>query len=97
VALKIILAHQPKSIEASTKAGFNLQISGHTHGGQYYPWNIIANMANPYLNGLYLHENNLQQKTWIYVSAGTGYWGPPVRIGTEPEITLFKFKSVAEI
>ncbi len=85
-AVKILLAHQPKSIEEATKAGFDLQISGHTHGGQYYPWNFIAKMVNPYIQGLHKHKN----KTWIYVSPGTGYWGPPIRLGTEPEITLFR-------
>ncbi|WP_038247772.1 metallophosphoesterase [Ghiorsea bivora] len=84
--VKILLAHQPKSIFEATEAGFDLQISGHTHGGQYYPWNFIAKMANPYIKGLHLHDN----KTWIYVSPGTGYWGPPIRLGNEPEITVFK-------
>jgi len=84
--VKILLAHQPKSIYEATEAGFDLQISGHTHGGQYYPWNMIAEMANPYVKGLHLHEG----KTWIYVSPGTGYWGPPIRLGNEPEITLFR-------
>lgn len=82
--VKILLAHQPKSIQAATDAGFDLQISGHTHGGQYYPWNMVARLANPYIEGLHHH----QDKTWIYVSRGTGYWGPPLRLGTEPEITL---------
>ncbi|MDQ6976955.1 MAG: metallophosphoesterase [Ghiorsea sp.] len=84
--VKILLAHQPKSIFEATEAGFDLQISGHTHGGQYYPWNFIAKLANPYIKGLHLHDN----KTWIYVSPGTGYWGPPIRLGNEPEITVFK-------
>ncbi|MDX8388157.1 MAG: metallophosphoesterase [Ghiorsea sp.] len=84
--VKILLAHQPKSIYAATDAGFDLQISGHTHGGQYYPMNFIAKMVNPYIKGLHLHKN----KTWIYVSPGTGYWGPPMRLGTEAEITLFR-------
>jgi len=84
--VKILLAHQPKSIDEATRAGFDLQISGHTHGGQYYPWNFIAKMANPYIKGLHLHEH----KTWIYVSPGTGYWGPPIRLGNKPEITVFK-------
>lgn len=84
--VKILLAHQPKSIFEATEAGFDLQISGHTHGGQYYPWNFIAKMANPYIKGLHLHDN----KTWIYVSPGTGYWGPPIRLGNEPEITVIR-------
>jgi len=84
--VKILLAHQPKSIFEASKAGFDLQISGHTHGGQYYPFNFIAKLANPYIQGLHKHEN----KTWIYVSPGTGYWGPPIRLGTEPEITMFR-------
>ena len=87
--VKILLAHQPKSIFEATAAGFDVQISGHTHGGQYYPWNFIAKMVNPYIKGLHLHDN----KTWIYVSPGTGYWGPPIRLGNEPEITLFRFVS----
>lgn len=84
--VRILLAHQPKSIFEATEAGFDLQISGHTHGGQYYPWNFVAKMANPYIKGLHLHDN----KTWIYVSPGTGYWGPPIRLGNEPEITVFR-------
>ena len=86
VDVKILLAHQPKSIFEATEVGFDLQLSGHTHGGQYYPWNFIAKMANPYIKGLHLHDN----KTWIYVSPGTGYWGPPIRLGNEPEITLIR-------
>jgi len=84
--VKILLAHQPKSIFEASKAGFDFQISGHTHGGQYYPWNVIAKMVNPYIQGLHKHDH----KTWIYVSPGTGYWGPPIRLGTEPEITMFR-------
>ena len=86
VDLKILLAHQPKSIDGAAEAGFDMQISGHTHGGQYYPWNFVASLVNPYIQGLHLH----QDKTWIYVSPGTGYWGPPIRLGTMPEITLFR-------
>ena len=82
-ALKILLAHQPSSIYAASKAGFDIQLSGHTHGGQYLPMNILAWMANPYLSGLHKHDN-----TWVYVNRGTGYWGPPVRTGVQSEVTL---------
>jgi len=84
--LRILLAHQPSTVFEASQVGFDLQISGHTHGGQYYPWNLIAKMANPYIQGLHHHDG----KTWIYVSPGTGYWGPPIRLGTEPEITFFR-------
>ena len=80
---KILLAHQPNSIFASSKAGYDLQISGHTHGGQFFPGNWLARMAQPYIKGLHKHEN-----TWIYVSCGTGYWGPPLRLGAPSEITV---------
>jgi len=81
--VKILLAHQPRSIFASAKAGFDLQISGHTHGGQYYPWNFLAGLQQPYVVGLHQHG-----KTWIYVSRGTGYWGPPLRLGISSEVTV---------
>ncbi len=81
--VKILLAHQPRSIYAAAKSGFDLQISGHTHGGQYYPCHFVN--FSPYLAGLYKFNN-----TWIYVSRGTGYWGPPIRLGATPEITLIK-------
>ena len=86
--LKILLAHQPKDIEYATKYNFDLQLSGHTHGGQYFPFSFLVQMANPYLKGLHKKGN-----TWIYINQGTGYWGPPMRIGTEPEITNITFKS----
>ena len=80
--LKILLAHQPGDVEHATKYGFDLQLSGHTHGGQYFPFSLLVQMAHPFLKGLHKREN-----TWIYINQGTGYWGPPLRIGTEPEIT----------
>ncbi len=81
--VKVLLAHQPKSIFAASKAGFDLQISGHTHGGQFFPWNLAVSLDQPYVRGLNRHES-----TWIYVSRGTGYWGPPLRLGFPSEITL---------
>ncbi len=81
---RILLAHQPKSLRAAMPQGYDLQISGHTHGGQFFPWNLLAAVDQPYISGFHRHENS-----WIYVSRGTGYWGPPVRIAARSEITLF--------
>ncbi len=83
--VKILLAHQPKSVFEAAKAGFDLQISGHTHGGQFLPWHAVVGLDQPYLAGLHRHEETL-----IYVSRGTGYWGPPLRLGAPSEITLLK-------
>lgn len=86
--VKLLLAHQPRSIFAAARRGFDLQLSGHTHGGQFIPWNFIVELTQPYLKGLHNHQN-----TWIYVSKGTGYLGPPLRLGTKPEITLIELTS----
>jgi len=83
-SLKILLAHQPKSVYDAAKAGFDIQLSGHTHGGQYIPLNYLVKLDQPYNVGLYNHNENLQ----IYVNSGTGYWGPPLRIGTDSEISV---------
>ena len=92
--VKILLAHQPRSIYQASKAGFDLQLSGHTHSGQYFPYNIVIYLFQPFVKGLHLYE-----KTWIYVNQGTGYWGPPTRFGVPPEITLLTLtkKSKAEL
>lgn len=82
--VKILLAHQPRSLYAAEPLGFDFIITGHTHGGQFFPWNWLAAIGQPYIKGLHRHNG-----TWVYVSMGTGYWGPPVRLGTRSEITLF--------
>lgn len=82
---RILLAHQPRSIYAAAAAGYDLVITGHTHGGQYFPMNLLVYLAQPYVAGLERHDD-----TWIYVSRGTGYWGPPVRVGAPHEITLLR-------
>ncbi len=79
---KILLAHQPISVYQASKAGYDLQLSGHTHGGQYFPYSKLIGIAQPFVAGLYKHE-----KTWVYVNRGTGYWGPPIRLGSLAEIT----------
>ena len=83
--VKILLAHQPLNIFAASRAGYDLQISGHTHGGQFFPWQFLVRLQQPFLAGLYEYE-----KTHIYVSRGTGYWGPPFRLGAPSEITVIR-------
>ena len=82
VAVKILLAHQPRSAHAAASAGFHLQLSGHTHGGQFWPWNLFVPLQQPFTAGLHRLD-----QLWIYVSRGTGYWGPPKRFGAPSEIT----------
>jgi hypothetical protein len=83
--VRILLAHQPKSLYQALPLGFDLQISGHTHGGQFFPWNLLATLGQPYISGLHRHE-----KTWVYVSRGSGYWGPPVRLAARSEVTVLR-------
>ncbi len=90
-APKILLAHQPRSIFAAAELGYDLQISGHTHGGQFYPWNAVVSCFQPFIKGLHRHDS-----TWIYVSRGTGYWGPPLRLGIPSEITLIRLTKWVE-
>jgi uncharacterized protein len=82
---KILLAHQPSSAPAAEKAGFDVQISGHTHGGQFWPWNLFVGFFQPFTGGLHRLKN-----LWVYVSRGTGYWGPPNRFGVPSEITRIR-------
>jgi len=83
VHTRVLLAHQPRSAPLAAAAGYQLQLSGHTHGGQFFPWNLFVPMQQPFTAGLHrLHD------MWVYVSRGTGYWGPPKRFGAPSEITL---------
>ena len=84
-AVKVLLAHQPRSAFAAAQAGFQLQLSGHTHGGQFFPWNLVVKMFEPFTAGLHRLDH-----LWLYVSRGTGYWGPPNRFGAPSEITHLK-------
>ncbi len=81
-AVRVLLAHQPRSATAAAAAGFDLQLSGHTHGGQFLPWTFFVPMQQPYTAGL--HQLGRLQ---VYVSRGTGYWGPPKRLGAPSEIS----------
>ena len=81
----LLLAHQPKAgVEASQK-GVHLQLSGHTHGGQIFPFTHLIYLDQPYRSGLYWVD-----QLALYVNEGTGYWGPPLRLGTRGEITLIQ-------
>jgi len=83
----ILLAHQPRSAPAAAEAGFDLQLSGHTHGGQFWPWSLFVPLQQPFTAGL--HRLG---RLWIYTSRGTGYWGPPKRFGAPSEITLLRLE-----
>ena len=86
VDVRLFLAHNPKFARMGARAGFDLQLSGHTHAGQFFPWTLAVRLVHsPHVAGL-TREGNM----WVYVSAGTGTWGPPVRFGTSPEITLVR-------
>ena len=85
-AFRLLLAHNPKLAPLAEKAGFDLQLSGHTHAGQFFPWTLAVHLVHaPHVAGL-----SRRGRMWVYVSAGTGSWGPPVRFGTEPELTLLR-------
>ena len=83
--VRILLAHQPRSAQAAHDAGFDLQLSGHTHGGQFWPWNLFVPLQQPFTSGL-----NRLHRLWVYTSRGTGYWGPPKRFGAPAEITALR-------
>jgi len=80
--VRVLLAHQPRSAAVAAQAGFHLQLSGHTHGGQFLPWTWFVRLQQPFTAGL-----NRWQDLWVYTSRGTGYWGPPKRLGAPSEIT----------
>ncbi len=84
---KILLSHRPGVAEEASKTGFDLQLSGHTHGGQFFPWTLVVRMVHRYFRGL-SQVGNMR----IYVSPGTGSWGPFLRVGTTAEITLIELK-----
>jgi len=83
--VKILLAHQPLSVYEAARAGFDLQLSGHTHGGQFGLGSWLRSFAQPFQSGLYKYKN-----TQLYVSNGAGYVGPPVRLGAPSKISLLK-------
>jgi uncharacterized protein len=82
---RVLLAHQPRTAPAAADAGFDLQLSGHTHGGQFWPWNLFVRLQQPFTAGLHRLGD-----LWVYTSRGTGYWGPPKRLGVPSEITRIR-------
>jgi predicted MPP superfamily phosphohydrolase len=86
----VLLAHQPRAIREAAAHGVDLQLSGHTHGGQIWPWRYLVYLQQPFVAGLAKEKD-----TWIYVSKGTGYWGPPMRLFTPAEITRVVLRSAS--
>ncbi|MFE6482899.1 metallophosphoesterase [Streptomyces sp. NPDC057757] len=84
----VLLAHQPVQIHDAVEHGVDLQLSGHTHGGQLWPGNFVAELANPTLAGLERYGD-----TQLYVSRGAGAWGPPTRVGAPSDITVVELAS----
>jgi len=87
----LLVAHQPKYVRQAAAAGIDLQISGHTHGGQIWPFNFLVRIDQPVVHGLSRHG----ERTQLYTSRGTGFWGPPFRVFAPSEITLLTLRSGA--
>jgi predicted MPP superfamily phosphohydrolase len=85
----LLLAHQPKQIDAAVAHGVDLQISGHTHGGQIWPFHFLVRIDQPVLQGLTRHGD----RTQLYTSRGTGFWGPPLRVFAPSEISLLTLRA----
>jgi uncharacterized protein len=85
-AVKVLLSHRPQTAAIASRLGVHLQLSGHTHGGQFFPFNYLIRFFQPVVAGLHRAGS-----MWLYVSRGTGYWGPPSRLGVHGEITLLRF------
>lgn len=83
----VLLAHQPVQVEEAARRGVDLQLSGHTHGGQLYPFHHIVALAQPSIAGLSTVDG-----TQLYVTRGAGFWGPPVRVGAPPDITVLSLE-----
>ncbi len=85
----LMLAHQPKQVPQSASAGVDLQLAGHTHGGQIWPFNFLVKLDQPSVSGLSRHG----ERTQLYTSRGTGFWGPPFRVFAPSEITVLTLHS----
>jgi uncharacterized protein len=87
----VLLAHQPVQVEQARTAGVDLQLSGHTHAGQLWPFDYAIRLDQPAVEGLSRHGD-----TQLYVTAGAGYWGPAMRIGARPEVTVVELRAPRE-
>ena len=84
----VLLAHQPLVFPAAAEAGVDLQLSGHTHGGQIFPFHLMIRLVySRFVSGLYRRGESL-----LHVSPGTGFWGPPIRVGAPAEITVLEIR-----
>jgi len=83
----VLMAHQPVLVSDAAERGVGLQLSGHTHGGQMYPFQHFVGLQQPVLAGLSKVDD-----TWLYVTRGAGFWGPPVRVGAPPDITVVELR-----
>ncbi|MEQ4715823.1 metallophosphoesterase [Nonomuraea sp. B19D2] len=84
----VLLAHQPLQVEQAARHGVDLQLSGHTHGGQIVPFNFVVGLQQPVVSGLATVDG-----VQVYVTRGAGFWGPPVRVGAPPEITMLELST----
>jgi predicted MPP superfamily phosphohydrolase len=84
----VLLAHQPVQVRQADAAGVDLQLSGHTHGGQLWPFDYVVRLDQPAVEGL-----SRQGRTQLYVTSGVGYWGPPMRVAARPEITVIELRA----
>lgn len=86
-AVKVLLSHRPQTATHADRLGVDLQLSGHTHGGQFFPFNLFIKRFQPIVTGL--HRVG---RTWLYVNRGTGYWGPPSRLAVGGEVTVLELR-----
>jgi len=85
-AYRILLKHRPQPLAEEEQAAVDLQLSGHAHRGQIFPFGLVTGLRYPFQDGLSRHEDGM----WLYASRGTGFWGPPMRLGSPPEVTLLE-------
>jgi hypothetical protein len=84
----VLMAHQPVMARDAARYGVDLQVSGHTHGGQMVPFNLLVKLEQPVVSG-YGEVDGVP----VYVTNGAGFWGPPVRVGAPPQVTLVELRT----